>query len=173
MRRVVSIVLGALLLAGTLPQVAFALSEDELRDMSPTTTTTDGMPADIAAPSVGGGSILRFVVGLAIVLCIIFALRWVLKRTSLGRVPGIGGEGAIRVLETKTLAPHRYVHLVRVGEQLVVVGSSESGVAYLGQVSDTVTVDLLNRIDAVPAGAPAPTAPLRVIDALRDRTTRN
>jgi flagellar protein FliO/FliZ len=67
------------------------------------------------------------VVGLAIVLALIYAVYRVLKRFS-NRETTLRDVGAMTIVATTQLSPARALHLLRVGDELVLVGSAEHGV---------------------------------------------
>lgn len=80
-----------------------------------------------------GTALVRMVVTLAVVLGLGIGLLWLLRRrTGLGARGG--GKGALRVVESCSLAPGHAVHLVQVGDQFVLVASSQSGVRSLSDV---------------------------------------
>ena len=94
------------------------------------TTTTHAGTAAAAGSSDGGGSaVVRMLFGLAIVLAVIYGLYRLLKRSAdkndkSNRAHG----GGMTVVASTPLAQSRALHLVRVGDELVLVGSSEQGV---------------------------------------------
>jgi flagellar protein FliO/FliZ len=80
-----------------------------------------------AASSGGGDGLVRTFVGLAIVLAVIYGLYWVLKQVKSSREAAISGHG-LQSLATVPLGPNRSMHLVRAGQELVLVGVSEQAV---------------------------------------------
>jgi flagellar biosynthetic protein FliO len=123
----------ALLLAGCSPLSAAAAAPFH-RDETP-------LPAGVTGGSGGGGTgaavetassgssaALRMLLGLAIVLAIIFALYKLLKRSASKNDKGVRAHGEMTVVASTPLAQSRALHLVRVGDELVLVGSSEQGV---------------------------------------------
>lgn len=100
--------------------------------------TGENTPLDLktstsATPSAGSGgaSIVRTIVGLAIVIAVIWGLAWILRQVKAGR----GGSGAqqssagLSSVAALTLGSGRSVHLVRAGSDYVLLGSTEHGVA--------------------------------------------
>ena len=75
----------------------------------------------------GGGSIVRTVVGLAVVIGVIYGLYWVLKQVKSSREEKASGQG-LAALATLPLGPSRSLQLVRAGREIVLVGVSEHGV---------------------------------------------
>ncbi|HET6447945.1 MAG TPA: flagellar biosynthetic protein FliO [Conexibacter sp.] len=75
----------------------------------------------------GGGSIVRTIVGLAIVIGVIYGVAWVLRQVKAGREPRATGVG-LASLASVPLGPNRSVHLVRAGRDLVLLGVAEHGV---------------------------------------------
>jgi flagellar protein FliO/FliZ len=85
---------------------------------------------DVPGPSThasGGGSIVRTIVGLAVVIGVIYGLYWVLKQVKSSREEKASGEG-LSALATLPLGTNRSLQLVRAGRELVLVGVSEHGV---------------------------------------------
>jgi flagellar protein FliO/FliZ len=71
--------------------------------------------------------LVRTVVGLAIVLAVIFGLHWVLKQVKASREEKADGSGLTPVA-TLPLGSNRSLHVVRAGQEVLVVGSGEHGV---------------------------------------------
>jgi flagellar protein FliO/FliZ len=89
-------------------------------------------PVDLGASghtvhAAGGGSIVRTIVGLAIVIGVIYGLAWVLKQVKAGREGRSTGAGLASVASVP-LGSGRAIHLVRAGCELVLVGVAEHGV---------------------------------------------
>src|SRR4051794_10912261 len=71
--------------------------------------------------SSSGGSIVRTVAGLAIVLGVIYGLTWVLKKVKAAKettTPSSSG-GGLEQVATLPLGANRSLHLVRAGDELV------------------------------------------------------
>ena len=102
---------------------------------APATAASDKTPLDLApeapveqaATSGGGGGIARMVVGLAVVIGVIYGLSWVLKQVRASK-EGQATGGGIAPISSLPLGPNRSVHLVRVGQELVLLGVAEKGV---------------------------------------------
>jgi flagellar protein FliO/FliZ len=87
-----------------------------------------GDGADAAAQAgAGGGGLVRTIVGLAIVIAVIYGLTWILRQVKASREAGSEGAG-LESLATLSLGPGRSLHLVRAGDEVVLVGSGEHGV---------------------------------------------
>ncbi len=118
---------GACLLAGACPAAlaagskaaAAASGENTPLNLGPSTTTTH------AAGS--GSSIVRTIVGLAIVIAVIWGLSWILRQVKAGREPHTSSTG-LTSLAALTLSSGRSVHLVRAGSDYLLIGSAEQGV---------------------------------------------
>jgi flagellar protein FliO/FliZ len=79
-----------------------------------------------AAGSTGGG-LVRTIVGLAIVIGVIYGLYWVLKQVKAAREDKALGTG-LKTLATLPLGPKGSMHLIRAGDEVVLVGVGEAGV---------------------------------------------
>jgi flagellar protein FliO/FliZ len=87
------------------------------------------------AHAAGGGSIARTIIGLAIVLAVIFGLRWVMKQYKAGREKKAAGTG-LASMATLPLGQNRSLHVVRAGREILVVGSGEHGVTPVRSYSE-------------------------------------
>ena len=104
---------------------------------SPTSTTgSETTPLNLKTPTSAtsatsgssGASIVRTIVGLAIVIAVIWGLAWILRQVKAGRDPNVSSSGLASVAAL-TLGTGRSVHLVRAGNDYVLLGSTEHGVA--------------------------------------------
>jgi len=156
-------VASAMAFAATAPDAAFAAFK---RDTTPLPSDVTGASAGTAAThaSSGGSAVIRMLFGLAIVVAVIYAIYWVLKRASKSK-DAIKSDGGMVVLSTTALAPSRALHLVQVGEELVLVGSAEQGVTPIRVYS----ADEVRRL-GFEVGATAPLQPF-VPNAERSRGT--
>jgi flagellar protein FliO/FliZ len=75
----------------------------------------------------GGGSLVRTIVGLAVVIGVIYGLYWILKQVKSSRDEKASGTG-LTALATLPLGAQRSLQLVRAGRELHLVGVSEHGV---------------------------------------------
>jgi flagellar protein FliO/FliZ len=87
------------------------------------------------AHAASGGNIARTIVGLAIVLAVIFGLRWVMKQYKAGREKKAAGTG-LASMATLPLGKDRSLHVVRAGREVLVVGSGEHGVTPVRSYSE-------------------------------------
>jgi flagellar protein FliO/FliZ len=86
------------------------------------TSTTGGGDAGTG----NGGSIVRTIVGLAIVIGVIYGIAWVLRQLRASRqARAVGG---LQVAASVALGSGRSLQLARVGNELVLVGVGEHGV---------------------------------------------
>jgi flagellar protein FliO/FliZ len=119
LRPVGAAVLGCLLTA----PVAFAANGENTPLHLPSDTSSK--PASSSGP--GGGSIVRTIVGLLVVIGVIYGLTWVLKQVKASKAQTATG-GGLETLATLPLGTNRTLHLVRAGEEVVLLGSGEAGV---------------------------------------------
>jgi flagellar protein FliO/FliZ len=93
----------------------------------------ESTPVDLTCASNGGahvggsGSIVRTIVGLAIVIGVIYGVAWVLRQVKASRQPRATG-GGLATLASVPLGAGRSVQLVRAGRDLVLLGVAEHGV---------------------------------------------
>ena len=123
----VTAALGACLLAFACPASAFTPSSKTGGENTPLDLNTS-TSASHPTSSTGGASIVRTIVGLAIVIAVIWGLAWILRQVKTGRDPHVSSAGLASVAAL-TLGSGRSVHLVRAGSDYVLLGSTEHGVA--------------------------------------------
>jgi flagellar protein FliO/FliZ len=128
------------------------------------------------AASVGsaGADVIRTIVGLAVVLGVIYGVYWLLKSAARGKA-GRGDE-RIGVIATTPLAPNRSLHLVRAGDELILVGATEQSITPLRVYTAEEAMIVEGGIGAdAPLALPAVTSgrPESFIETLRKRTARS
>jgi flagellar protein FliO/FliZ len=128
------------------------------------------------AGSSGSSSIVRTIVGLAVVIGVIYGLTWVLKQVKTSKQAGAEGAG-LETLATLPLGTGRSLHLVRAGGEIVLVGAGEHGVTPIRTYTEAEarSLGLLDEsgspMDAVePEVFGKETRRGRFIDELRKRT---
>jgi len=134
-------VLGACLLAVCCPASTLAAGTNTPAGTTTAASTTaraaaasgENTPLNIPTTSAGshtssgGASIVRTIVGLAIVIAVIWGLSWILRQVKSGREPQVTSEG-LASIAALTLGSGRSVHLVRAGSDYVLLGSAEQGI---------------------------------------------
>jgi flagellar protein FliO/FliZ len=122
----------------------------------------------------GGGSLVRTIVGLAVVIGVIYGLYWVLKQVKSSREEKASGQG-LAALATLPLGANRSLQLVRAGRELHLVGVSEHGVTPVRTYSEE-EADAAGLLDLEPdedgPGTNGSGGLGRVIEELRSRTVR-
>ncbi len=139
------------------------------------TSTTASEPATASS----SGAFVRMMAGLAIVLAVIYAVYWLLKTYGKAKRDS-SADGRLTLLGTTTLAPNRALHLVRIGEEVILVGSAEQSVTairvYDANALRRAGVDVDGALaDGGPSQAgvrPANARPAGLLDALRRMTAR-
>jgi flagellar biogenesis protein FliO len=79
---------------------------------------------------------VRTIVGLATWSAPIYGLYWILKQVKASREETASGNG-LKTLATLPLGTNRSLHLVRAGEEVVLVGAGEHGVTPIRTYSET------------------------------------
>ena len=140
----------------------------------------DGAKA-VADAGTSGGSLVRTIVGLVIVIAVIYGLTWVLRQLKARNEKGPEGTG-LRTLATLPLGTNRSLHLVRAGEEVVLVGSGEHGVTPIRTYTEAearalgLLDDGEDDGDGPASGTPAsaafgaPARRRRLLDEIRRRT---
>jgi flagellar protein FliO/FliZ len=129
------------------------------------TTTTPAQGSSI------GGSVIRTIIVLIVVIGVIYALAWVVRKTkAAGAVTGASGDGLEQVANLP-LGTGRSVALIRVGDELHLLGVADHGVSDLRVFSEEEAYEL-----GIPLHADEPTVANslagRVVEAVRKRTIR-
>jgi flagellar protein FliO/FliZ len=137
---------------------------------TPLDLPASGNSAQASSSGPNGGSIVRTIVGLAVVIGVIYGLTWVLKQVKKSKATGPSGTG-LETLATLPLGTNRTLHLVRAGGEIVLIGAGEGGVTPIRTYQDAEAREL-GLIESVPeadiVGRPAVTGSL--LDRLRSRT---
>ena len=135
-----------------------ALAGGFQRDRTPLPKDLSSGGTSAVSHSSSSGAFIRMLFGLAIVIGVVFALYWVLKKVgNRNSGSGIRDDGKMTIVASTQLAPTRSLHLVRVGDELVLVGSAEQGVTPIR----VYTADEARRLGVDPDAlleAPAPAA---------------
>jgi flagellar biosynthetic protein FliO len=175
-----------LLLVGVTPAFAADTFKKDTTPLSPEATGAgDSTSTDVGS---SGGAIVRMLIGLAIVIAVIYAIYALLKRANGRKGGGVRSDGKMTVLASTSLAPGAAVHLVQVGDELVLVGQGQQGVTpirvYTADEAQRLGVALDRGVTPfVPTGRPAASGKAGAggfkrsfgasfVDELRKRTTR-
>jgi flagellar protein FliO/FliZ len=126
------------------------------------------------APSVSsaGADVIRTIVGLAVVLGVIYGVYWLLKSSA--RAKAGRGDERIGVIATTPLAPNRSLHLVRAGDELILVGATDHSITplrvYTPEEAILVEGGGMDMPLQLPPGAPSGREGF--LEILRKRTAR-
>lgn|ERR1700739_191064 len=113
---------GALLCpAGASAAGVIAKAKSEQKGLDLTTSSAS------SSSGTGGASLVRTIVGLAIVIAVIWGLTWVLKQVKSGRETKAAGSG-LAPMASLPLGSGRSLQLVRAGSDYVLLGVAEHGV---------------------------------------------
>lgn len=104
---------------------------------------TSAPPADL------GGSIVQLVLGLAVVIALLFASLWLLKRIS---APRGEAAGLIRVIAGTAVGPRERVVILEVGSTWMVLGVAPGQVSALAEIP---RINLAPRSNSAPTGSAA------------------
>jgi flagellar protein FliO/FliZ len=127
------------------------------------------------AQATSGGSILRTIVGLLVVLGIIYALYWVLKKVKSSKDSAASGSG-LETIATMPLGTNRALHLVRTGRELVLIGTAEHSITPIRRYSEDEAraLGLIDAPQPPTVGATleslAPIQPKGFMEILRSKT---
>ena len=142
-------------------------------DTTPLDSNVSSSGGSNAATSVGGSGadIVRTIVGLAVVLCVIYGVYWLLK--SAAKAKSGRGDERIGVVATTPLAPNRALHLVRAGEELILVGATEHSITPIRVYSGDEAVTVEAAVGETGFGLPpAPRGSAGLVETLRRWTVR-
>lgn len=139
----------------------------------PAAVTNGQSDAPVSHSAGGGGAVLRLVVGLAVVLALVWVVRRLLRGAQKGSLPrALGGD--VQVVATTPLTGSRAIHLLRVGEELILVGAADEAVTPLRVYSPDEARALLDRPDDFALRVPTTDGGIlgRLLEELRRRTAR-
>ncbi len=104
-----------------------------------------------------GGTLLRLGLGLIVVVGLIVGVYLVLKRVQRGRMPGFSGaaDDLVDVVSTTPLGPNRFLHLIRVGDELILVGATDQSVTPVARIGGEEAVGMLGESIDVQAATDA------------------
>ncbi|MFP4509573.1 MAG: FliO/MopB family protein [Spirochaetaceae bacterium] len=153
--------------------------EDDVSETSSaideTTLTFDDVSDDTdeaagGITSFGAGDFIRMLLVLGFVVSMIYALFHILRRASNRNQPR---SDLLQVLGSTQLAAGRSLHLVEVGGQVLLVGSSENSVNLISEVTNSETVDELLLQAATRRSSTGSTRARRFGDLLGDLIDRS
>ncbi len=134
----------ALLLLSLLAMHACALRVGAQESDPPATQSAAGVAASVEDGKLGGtsnepsanpyGAWGQMLLAMGIVVAMIVALGWLVKRLSGGRTRQNGG--VLRLIARTNLSPKHQMFLVRMGNRLVLVGAGPQGLATLSEITD-------------------------------------
>jgi flagellar biosynthetic protein FliO len=140
------------------------------------TLTDGGGPTTTTVPSSGAADLGRVLLGLMLVVLVIGALYAGMKRTQRGKLPGGRASGSVKVVETTQLGPGRNLHLVHIGDRVLLVGATDHGITLLqGYDRDEATIEGLleeREPDLTLLPAVREVQPKTFVESLRERTIR-
>ncbi len=159
---------GLVLLALADPVQAFTPALKSGGEATPLNTSSSGGSSHQSSSS--GSSIVRTIVGLLIVIAVIWGLTWVLRQVKSGRDTRAAGSG-LTSLASLPLGTGRSVHIVRAGNEYLILGSAEHGVVPIHRYSEDEAREagLFELIEASADGEQPPGG-LSLRDSLRGRS---
>jgi flagellar biosynthetic protein FliO len=126
----------------------------------------------VSITSSTGSAAIHMVIGLVVVLGLIFAIYAVLKRTKGPKGPAkIVDDGFISVVSSTPLGPSRSLHLVKTGNDLVLLGASEQSITPIRVYTSDEARRLGVELEADASLRPEPQRP-SFLESLRNMTTR-
>jgi flagellar protein FliO/FliZ len=130
-----------------------------------------GTAAHVSSGSTGG-SLVRTVVGLFVVIAVIYGISWIMRQVKAGK-SRVTGAGLVQVANLP-LGTGRSVALVRVGRDLMLLGVAEQGVTTLRTYTEQEALaEGLVPSPEEPGGLSRGEPPVsRVVAAIRRRTVR-
>lgn len=144
----------------------------------------EGSSGPVSVDGGMGGTALRLLLGLIVVVALIVGVWQLMKRVQRNRYPALApaGDQLIDVVATTPLGPNRALHLVRVGEGVVLVGATEQSVQAITTLDEASAAIIARALDPAGPGEAdraraAQTArnggtPFTLMDRLRAMTVR-
>jgi flagellar protein FliO/FliZ len=122
----VAAVLGASLLVFACPAEAFTESNTKAPGGENTPLNLNGSSPTTHSSTAGGASIVRTIVGLAIVIAVIWGLYWILRQVKSSKDPQAPSGGLANV-SALPLGSGRTLHLVRAGSDYLLLAGGDHG----------------------------------------------
>lgn len=114
--------------------------------------------------------------GLAIVSALIFGLYKILKRTSSKNDKTVLDDGWMQVVSSTPIGPSRSLHLVRVGNEVVLLASSEQSVTpvrvYAAEEAERLGVDAIPQLGSGSKPSGNPSFGTSIVESLKRLTAR-
>ena len=125
-------------------------------------------------------SFIKMLFALAVVLGLMIASAYFLKRIISHTPAGINNDSAINILMTRYLGPKHSIMMIEVLGQMLVVGVSSGQMTLLTQITDPALIERMHSLQKVQSlGMPSPQAmqeyPLRIrnwVETVRKRWGR-
>jgi flagellar protein FliO/FliZ len=92
--------------------------------------------ASVVEPVFGAANVLQVVLSLALILCLVVALAWLVKRMQTGTL--LTDKHQMKVLSALNLGGRERLLLVQVGEQHMLIGVAPGNVSYIKSVEPAV-----------------------------------
>ena len=166
-RVVLLIVCGSLIWLGAADDF---ISKDLMDDVSlplsgDSETTTDDTARELDV----SGALTRLIGGLVLIIALVIALAWVLKRLKMQKILQGQHGSHMQVLEQVSIGMKQQVVLLRVGDQALVIGHAEAGLTTLADMpmqslsapSQPITKPSAGSTSMAPTPSPAPSDPKR------------
>ncbi len=81
---------------------------------------------------------LRMILILAFVILCIYGFFYILKKAGNQKFEE---NDFINIISSKAVSPNKSIHIVEIGNQVIVIGSSDNGISMLTEITDKETVD--------------------------------
>jgi flagellar protein FliO/FliZ len=139
----------------------------------PLTGLTSGTQTHASTASFSG-TIVRTIVGLAIVIAVIYGISWLLRQSRSARNPSMGD--GLAQIASLPLGTNRSVALVRVGDELHLIGVADHAVTSIRVFTEEQAYELglpFDPEDTYTSGGNGALRPLqRLVESLRRSTVR-
>ena len=104
-------------------------------------------PGTVTDPFANGNLLVSVVVNLGLIVLLIYGSLYLLRRWQGGNLARSARR--IAVLETTRLSPKQALHLVRVGEQTLLIGASDAGLTLLSEVEVSAPAEFATALSHV------------------------
>lgn len=99
-------------------------------------TSPAGHASTVSSPTISGGSVVKTFIVLILVVGLIYGIARLIRRFNPSRFPKLQATGEIEVLATQALFQGRLLHVVRVGDKVMVLGSTDQSVSRLASLNE-------------------------------------
>lgn len=95
-------------------------------------------------------AVVKMISALAVVIAVVYGALYLLRKLMGRRYGGATGDGALEILQTTYIGPHKAISLVRVGRRSVLVGVTDNQISTLTELDPEETDEITTQAERRP-----------------------